>query len=83
MAVVQQFGNVKEMFNTANSTLKKMDDEFKQTMTTLKNQTGGISQADMLNIQFEMGQYNAMVESFANVTKGLTEILKSLAQKTS
>jgi hypothetical protein len=29
-----------------------------------------------------MGQYNAMIEAISNVTKSVTDTLKSLAQKT-
>lgn len=35
----------------------------------------------MLNLQFKMGRFNAMVEATSSVTKGLTDTAKTLAQR--
>lgn len=35
----------------------------------------------MLDLQFRMGQFNAMVETASSVTKGLTDTAKTLAQR--
>jgi len=35
----------------------------------------------MLDLQFKMGQFNAMVEATSSVTKGLTDTAKTLAQR--
>ena len=43
---------------------------------------GEIKQEDMLALQFQMGQYNALMESLSSVTKSMTDMLKSLAQRT-
>jgi type III secretion protein F len=40
-----------------------------------------LSQEDMVSLQFQVGQYNAMMESLATVTKSLTDMVKSLAQR--
>lgn len=37
---------------------------------------------ELLPIQFEMGQYTALMEATSSVTKSITEMLKSLAQRT-
>ena len=37
---------------------------------------------DMVVLQFEVGQYNAMLESLSSVTKSMTDMMKSLAQRT-
>ena len=37
---------------------------------------------ELLPIQFEMGQYTALMEAASSVTKSITEMLKSLAQRT-
>lgn len=35
----------------------------------------------MLDLQYKMGNYNAMVEAASSVTKGLTDTAKTLAQR--
>jgi type III secretion protein F len=35
----------------------------------------------MLQLQFQMGKFNAMVEATSSVTKGLTDTAKTLAQR--
>ncbi|WP_022665959.1 EscF/YscF/HrpA family type III secretion system needle major subunit [Desulfospira joergensenii] len=35
----------------------------------------------MLDLQFKMGRFNAMVEAASSVTKGLTDTAKTLAQR--
>jgi type III secretion protein F len=42
-----------------------------------------LGQQEMLNIQFQLGQYNAMLEAASSIAKGTTEMLKTLAQRTS
>ena len=41
-----------------------------------------VSPEDMMALQFEVGQYNAMLESLSSVTKSMTDMMKSLAQRT-
>ena len=42
-----------------------------------------IGQAQMLQLQFEIGQYNAMLEMVSTVSKSLTDMMKTLAQRSS
>ncbi|GHT82127.1 hypothetical protein FACS1894116_05890 [Betaproteobacteria bacterium] len=42
-----------------------------------------LEQMDLLNIQFQLGQYNAMMEASSSIAKGTTDMLKTLAQRTS
>jgi len=42
-----------------------------------------ISQEEMLVVQFEIGQYNAMVEMLSSISKSLTDMMKTLAQRSS
>ena len=37
--------------------------------------------AALIELQFEMGQYNALVELTSNIGKSITDTAKSLAQK--
>ena len=41
-----------------------------------------VSPEDMMALKFEVGQYNAMLESLSSVTKSMTDMMKSLAQRT-
>lgn len=61
--------NVNELFNSGlDSISSKGKDE--------------VSPEDMMALQFEVGQYNAMLESLSSVTKSMTDMMKSLAQRT-
>ena len=42
-----------------------------------------LEQMDLLNIQFQLGQYNAMMEASSSIAKATTDMLKTLAQRTS
>ena len=42
---------------------------------------GNLDPMKMLQLQFDMGNYNAMVEATSSVTKGLTDTAKTLAQR--
>jgi type III secretion protein F len=77
-----QVGNIGGFLNQAIEKLSDKGADFQTRIAEMSNKAEGISQEDMLNLQFEMGQYNAMIESVANVAKSLTDTLKSLAQKT-
>ncbi len=35
----------------------------------------------MINLQFQMGEYNAKIEMLSSISKNFTDMLKSLAQK--
>ena len=39
------------------------------------------SPEQMAMLNFELGQYNAMLESLSTVTKSMNDMLKSLAQR--
>jgi type III secretion protein F len=76
-----QVGNIGSFLNDAMSKIASKGDTFQTRMNEMTSKEGGISQEDMLQLQFEMGQYNALIESVSNITKSLTDTLKSLAQK--
>ena len=42
---------------------------------------GEVDPIKMLELQFNMGRYNAMVEATSSVVKGLTDTAKTLAQR--
>jgi type III secretion protein F len=74
-------GNIGQLFQNSVSQLSSKSDTLQTNMDNMLKSKEGVSQEDMLSLQFEMGQYNAMIESISNVTKSLTDTLKSLAQK--
>ena len=59
--------NVNELFNSGLDSISSKDE---------------VSPEDMMALQFEVGQYNAMLESLSSVTKSMTDMMKSLAQRT-
>jgi type III secretion protein F len=81
IATREQVGDIGGLLKMAVGQLAAKGADFQTRMGQMTEKEGGITQEDMLNLQFEMGQYNALIESVANVTKSLTDTLKSLAQK--
>lgn len=73
--------NLGDVFNKGLDSLQSKGKDLETQMIDLMNQDE-VSPEDMLNIQFQMGQYNAMLESLSSVTKSLTDTMKSLAQRT-
>jgi type III secretion protein F len=76
-----EVGDIGGLLKKALGSLAAKGAEFQTRMAQMSDKEGGITQEDMLQLQFEMGQYNSLVESVSNVTKSLTDTLKSLAQK--
>ena len=72
--------NLGDIFNSGLDSIQSKGKALEKQMTDLMNQDE-VSPEDMLNIQFQMGQYNAMLESLSSVTKSLTDTMKSLAQR--
>ena len=68
--------NVNELFNSG---LDSISSKAKMTEMLGKDE---VSPEDMMALQFEVGQYNAMLESLSSVTKSMTDMMKSLAQRT-
>lgn len=72
--------NVNAMFNdTLNGILIKGQALNKHMEDLAKGNK--LSQEEMISLQFQVGQYNAMMEALATVTKSMTDMMKSLAQR--
>ena len=71
--------NVNELFNSGLDSISSKDLQAKMTEMLGKDE---VSPEDMMALQFEVGQYNAMLESLSSVTKSMTDMMKSLAQRT-
>ncbi|MBI9092606.1 MAG: hypothetical protein JEZ12_25600 [Desulfobacterium sp.] len=52
-----------------------------QTQIATALDSDDIDPMKMLDLQFKMGRFNAMVEATSSVTKGLTDTAKTLAQR--
>ena len=67
---------------------KNLTDQLTERGNTLKENmglaltNGELDPMKMMQLQFDMGNYNAMVEATSSVTKGLTDTAKTLAQRT-
>ncbi len=67
-------------FNTSIDQISSRGKDLQAEMNTLLAQDE-VNPEDMLMIQFEMGQYNALLESLSTMTKSLSDSAKSIAQK--
>lgn len=61
----------------------KLDSSSKLLNQQINNALDGneVDPTEMLQLQFNMGRYNAMVEATSSVVKGLTDTAKTLAQR--
>jgi type III secretion protein F len=69
--------NLMKEVGTQSSNLKTNIDE------EIQGKAGGLEQEDVLKLQFDIGQYNALLEAASSIAKGTTDMLKTLAQRTS
>ncbi|MBS1375981.1 MAG: type III secretion protein [Desulfovibrionaceae bacterium] len=73
--------NVNELFNSGLDSISNKGKDLQAKMTEMLGKDE-VSPEDMMALQFEVGQYNAMLESLSSVTKSMTDMMKSLAQRT-
>ena len=73
--------NVNELFNSGHDSISKKGQALQTKMNEMLSQAQ-VSPEDMMALQFEVGKYNAMMESLSSVTKSMTDMMKSLAQRT-
>lgn len=76
-----QVGNLGKIFSEGMGNLSGRSADLQSKMNNILGKKD-IDQGEMLELQFQMGQYNAAMESLSNVTKSLTDMLKTLAQRT-
>ena len=85
--IAKMFYSTIDSIITRGETLsEKIEDLTKVTQGGGPDGTGvssAISQEEMLVVQFEIGQYNAMVEMLSSISKSLTDMMKTLAQRSS
>ena len=71
--------NVNELFNSGLDSISSKGKDLQAKMTEMQ---GKDEVSPEMALQFEVGQYNAMLESLSSVTKSMTDMMKSLAQRT-
>ncbi|MDR3175530.1 MAG: EscF/YscF/HrpA family type III secretion system needle major subunit [Desulfovibrio sp.] len=78
MTVGLNFG---QMFQSGTASISNKGAELQAKMDQISGQEN-LGPDELLSLQFEMGQYTALMEATSTVTKSVTEMLKSLAQRT-
>ena len=78
---MDNMANVNELFNSGLDSISSKGKALQAKMTEMLGKDE-VSPEDMMALQFEVGQYNAMLESLSSVTKSMTDMMKSLAQRT-
>ena len=73
--------NVGAMFQTATQGIAEEGKALQAKIDTI-SKSKNVDQAQLLELQFAMGQYNAKLETISSVTKSITDMLKALAQRT-
>ncbi len=72
--------NVSQMFNKTLDGVAAKGQGINSRMEEIgKGET--LSQEQLVQLQVQVGQYNTMMESLATVTKSMTDMMKSLAQR--
>ena len=69
---------INSMFDRVAETIAKKGEELN---TTLNGMGDEISDQDMLKMQFQLNQYNTMLEMASTVSKALTDEAKQIAQR--
>lgn len=72
--------NLNEFFETGMDRISEQGKQLQADMEAMLN-SEEVDPADTLLIQYEMGQYNAILEAVSTLTKSVTDSLKSLAQR--
>ncbi len=72
--------NLGNLFNTSMDAVSNRGASIEQKMTALQN-AESVSPEQMAMLNFQLGQYNAMLESLSTITKSMNDMLKSLAQR--
>ena len=72
--------NINQLFTNTLNDVTSDGQKISQRMEEL-SKGENLSQEQMVQLQFEVGQYNAKIEALATVTKAMTDMLKSLAQR--
>ena len=73
--------DIQEMFNTMASTIEQKGKDLDAQLKAIKG--GNMSQEEMLSMQFQINQYNMLLEATSTISKSMTDEAKQLAQRAS
>ena len=73
--------NINQMFENTLQGVSTKGAELNAQMEQIA-QGDELSNEQMISLQFAVGQYNTLMESLSTVTKSMTDMMKSLAQRT-
>lgn len=73
--------DIQAMFNTMASTIETKGTELNAQLNAIKD--GNMSQEEMLSMQFQINQYNMLLEATSTISKSMTDEAKQLAQRAS
>lgn len=74
-------GGMNDLVRTGLDNLDARTQSLQARMDEIANMSSEDQQTAMLEMQFEIGQYNTMVELTSNITKTISDALKSVSQK--
>lgn len=74
-------GGLSNLIGQGLDSLSTRADSLKTKMGEVANMKSEDQTAAMIELQFEMGQYNTMVELTSSITKSLSDSVKSISQK--
>lgn len=70
-----------QAINAGLDTIEQRTKDIQSQMAEIRNMESADQNRAMMEMQFVIGQYNAMIESTSNMVKTLSDALKSIAQK--
>ena len=82
MTSINSYLNINDMFSRMTEQISSKSTDLMSKMNDL-SQKDSLDTTDMLALQFEIGQYNAMLEATSTITKSLTDEAKQIAQRAS
>lgn len=74
------------VLNAVNGLMTSVNTKATNMQSKIENATKNPKEMDqmaLLDLQFQLGQYNALTELTSSIGKGFTDMLKTLAQRTS
>lgn len=74
--------DINAMFNSMANAVNQRADDLQTRMSEITSSGQELDQTQLLELQFQVGQYNAMLEMTSTISKALTDEAKQIAQRT-
>ena len=72
--------NINSMFSQSLDQVSQKGSDLNAKMAEIA-QGDELSNEQMISLQFEIGQYNTLMEALSTITKSMTDMMKSIAQR--